>query len=225
MAGSKPAWAWHLLFPANTYETSSTMKSVQGSWIPNCTHPPTPIVYPVRTCTFWPYRTVLGSFRTSSRSPMHLRAVATTSNEHFCGVKFSWIRFLHYTLCGPPWHLIQAIITSEEWYKRDLTLKAFLWYLTAAHHTHSEWKGLKTKENYLKTPCPCQRLLIYSDAELRNVTAVLMGALAVVMLIPVLDPREHDGQHWWGKAGNTFTVIAISIGFRNNTLLHLRFAN
>lgn len=26
-----------------------------------------------------------------------------------------------------------AVVTSEEWYKRDLPHKAFLWYLTAAH--------------------------------------------------------------------------------------------
>lgn len=82
-----------------------------------------------RCCSPFP----LGS---SSRSPMHSRGVAVTSNEHFCRVTFSWIRFLHYTLWGPPWHLIQAIITSEEWYKRDLPLKAFLWYLTAVHQTH-----------------------------------------------------------------------------------------
>lgn len=125
------------VFPANTTLALLWSLSVQGAWIPNCTHPPAlRFVYPVRTCTFWPYRVVLPSFPTSSRSPMHWRAVAATSNEHFCRVKFLWIRFLHYMLCGPPWHLIQAIITSEKWYKRNLPLKAFMWYLTAAYHTH-----------------------------------------------------------------------------------------
>lgn len=102
-------------------------------------------VYPIRPKTWHHSPFPLGS---PSRSPMHSRDVAVKSNEHFCRVMFSWVRFLHYTSCGPPWHLMQAIITSEERYKRDSPLKAFLWYLTPVHQTHQYGRvqNQKTKQ-------------------------------------------------------------------------------
>lgn len=38
-----------------------------------------------------------------------------------------------------------AVITSEEWYKRDLPRKAFQWYLTAAHQPYQtgKYEGFK----------------------------------------------------------------------------------
>lgn len=109
---------------------------VQGAWTSSLTtlRSSSHVLYFIRHYGPFP----LGS---SSRFPTHSRVGALTSNEHFCGVHvFTHGIFLHYTLCGPPWHPIQVIITSEEWYKRDLPLKAFLWYLTAVHQTLSfQW--------------------------------------------------------------------------------------
>lgn len=73
-----------------------------------------------------------------------------------------------------------AVITSEEWHKRDLPLKAFLWYLTAAHQTHQSGecvKGLKNPKAQLRSPTnQIQSPLFDSNAELRNVSAIPVGA-------------------------------------------------
>lgn len=110
------AWRWSLF--------------VRGAWIPHCACFFPSLFIQSGPAHHGPGRWGYGPFPlgSSARSPTHSGVVTVTSNEHFCRVMFSRIRFLHYTSCGPPWHLIQAkIITSEEGYERDLPLKAFLW--------------------------------------------------------------------------------------------------
>lgn len=114
----RPAWLWSLL--------------VQGAWIANCSLVSPQLLFTVRSCTSWSHSTAWQSSPTGflTQGPQASKVVQVQQ------MMLSWVRFLHYTSHGPPWHPIQAIITSKEWYKRDLPLKAFLWYLTAVHQTH-----------------------------------------------------------------------------------------
>lgn len=58
-----------------------------------------------------------------------------------------------------------------------------------------EWKGLEKKKPKHQPPPPdhVKSSSFDSNPELRNVTAIPMGAVGVV--IPVLGPQEPDGQH------------------------------
>lgn len=103
----RPTWLWSLL--------------AQGAWIANC-HLVSPQLFsPVRSCPSWSYSTA----RQSSPAGFLTQGPQASKAVQVQQMMPSWVRFLHYTSCGPLWHPIQAIITSKEWYKRDLPLKAF----------------------------------------------------------------------------------------------------
>lgn len=103
----RPAWLWSLL--------------VQGTSIANCDLVSPQPFFPVRSCTSWCYSTPWQSSPAGflTQGPQASKVVQVQQ------MMLSWVRVLHYTSRGPPWHPIQAIITWKEWDKRDLPLKAF----------------------------------------------------------------------------------------------------
>lgn len=88
----------------------------------------------------------------------------------------------------------------------------------------SVWKGLtKQNQNTRNLPRSCRSAPSESNPELRNATVIPMGAVGVVMPLLVSGPYKPDEAALMEQS-NTFTVITNSIGFRTNTLFHLRFA-
>lgn len=199
----RPACLWSLL--------------VQGTSIANCDLVSPLPFFPVRSCTSWCYNTAWHS------SPAGLLTQGAQAPQvvQVQQMMLSWVRFLHYTSRGPPWHPIQAIITWKEWYKRDLSL---LVIPNSCSPNPSEWKGFKNKAKHKEDPQTPSKV---------SMTAMQSWG--------ILQPCQLEqwvwccwnlfgvhpnllGQHYWGKADDTFTVIAIRTACRNNTLFHLRSA-
>lgn len=162
---------WHFPFPRKTSETSLTMKSACPRnldcklW--SCVAPaffPSEVLH----ITVLQQSMAVLSPWDPQPGPQACKVVQVQQ------MMLLWVRFLHYTAHGPPWHSIPAIIISREWYKRDLPLKAFSGYLTAVHQSH---QSERASNNTKKIPRPCRRSLYDSSAELRNITAIPVGAV------------------------------------------------
>lgn len=142
----RAAWLWSLL--------------VQGAWIANRDLISPQLLSTVRSCTSWSYSTAWQSSPTGflTQGPQASKVVQVQQ------MMLLWVRFLHYKSRGPPWHPIQANVTSKEWYKRDLPFKAFLWYLTAVHQTHQSERASKNKAKHKKNPQTLSKVPVWQQS-------------------------------------------------------------